>query len=284
LAFISFIDDLKPLGPAKRFSFHFTVAALALFTLKMSGLRLALGPDTGLILPNAASWVIAILFIAGYTNAFNFMDGINGIAAGQAVITGIGMALLVASKTGDFSSTPVIVSFLVAGASLGFLPHNFPGARMFMGDVGSAPLGFLLSTLCLWLSISAGWWLLIPMALLHANFILDTGITLLRRILRGERWYDAHREHFYQRLIRSGKSHLFVTCLEMALQCFSLVLMLVYVSASPLARIGLIFTVLAVWLLFFAYCEAVFRRSLKMQHQGEPDTRMRGPELTEQPR
>ena len=104
-----------------------------------------------------------------------------------------------------------------------------------MGDVGSAPLGFLLAFLALWAAKEHGWWLLIPLALLHANFVLDTGITFVRRVLRGEKWYDAHREHFYQRLIRSGKSHAFVTGCEMGLQLLVLGLIL---SPIQSARAG----------------------------------------------
>ncbi len=152
LALISFIDDLRPLGAAKRFSFHFVAAGLALFTLKISGASLALGADSYFTLPNVVTWIIGFFWISGYTNAFNFMDGINGIASLQAAITGFGMAVLAGQATGDFGTTPVIVSLLVSGAALGFLPHNFPKARMFMGDVSSAPLGFMLAVLGLWLA------------------------------------------------------------------------------------------------------------------------------------
>jgi UDP-N-acetylmuramyl pentapeptide phosphotransferase/UDP-N-acetylglucosamine-1-phosphate transferase len=157
-------------------------------------------------------------------------------------------------------SPPVLLSLVIAGACAGFLPHNFPRARMFMGDVGSAPLGFLLAALVVWIARDYGWWLLIPLGLLHANFVLDTGLTLARRVLRGERWYEAHREHFYQRLIRAGKSHPFVTGLEMALQGVVLGLMVLYLHASVPARVGLIAVVILVWLAFFAYCERLFRR------------------------
>ena len=115
--------------------------------------------------------------------------------------------------------------------------------------------------LVLWLAMEAGAWLLIPLTLLHANFVLDTGITLLRRIFRGERWYDAHREHFYQRLIRSGKSHPFVTGLEMILQIVVLGLMVLYLHASLPVRVGLAALVVLIWLAFFGYCECSFRRS-----------------------
>jgi UDP-N-acetylmuramyl pentapeptide phosphotransferase/UDP-N-acetylglucosamine-1-phosphate transferase len=205
------------------------------------------------------------------------MDGINGIAAGQAIITGLGMAVLVwlaghPTQVSDFPfrfqdsgfSLPVLLSFCVAGAALGFLPHNFPQARMFMGDVGSAPLGFLLAVLALWLARDHGWWLLPPLVLLHANFTLDTAITLVRRVLRGEKWYDAHREHFYQRLIRSGKSHAFVTGCEMGLQVLVLGLMVAYLRSGPVLRIGLILAVFAVWGCFFAYCEREFKGKVEI--------------------
>ena len=87
----------------------------------------------------------------------------------------------------------MLLAEVVAGAAAGFLPHNFPRARMFMGDVSSAALGFVLAGLAVWLGLEQGWWLLIPLGLLHANFILDTGITLGRRLLGGERWFAAHR-------------------------------------------------------------------------------------------
>jgi UDP-N-acetylmuramyl pentapeptide phosphotransferase/UDP-N-acetylglucosamine-1-phosphate transferase len=258
---VSFCDDIKPVGGTIKFGSHAVAAVAALAVLNVCGLRLVVDPGGFSWLAEALVWLLGFLWIAGYTNAFNFMDGINGLAAGQAVVTGFGMALLGGLALHGYHSTPVLWSTAIASAALGFLPHNFPQARMFMGDVGSAPLGFWLAVLALWLAQSAGWWLLVPLALLHANFVLDTGITLLRRIFRGERWYKAHREHFYQRLIRSGKSHPFVTGLEVALQGVVLGLMVLYLYASVPARLGLIALVILMWLAFFAYCERLFRRS-----------------------
>jgi UDP-GlcNAc:undecaprenyl-phosphate/decaprenyl-phosphate GlcNAc-1-phosphate transferase len=258
---ISFIDDINSVGIAIRFGSHSVAAVAALAALNVSGLGLVVD-SSGFSWPAIAlMWLVGFFWIVGYTNAFNFMDGINGLAAGQAVVTGFGMALLGCLRLHGYRSTPVLWSVAIASAALGFLPHNFPRARMFMGDVGSAPLGYLLAVLTLWLARTAGgWWLLIPLALLHANFILDTGITLLRRMLRGERWYESHREHFYQRLVRSGKSHAFVTGWEMVLQGVVLGLMVLYIYASVPVRAGLIALVILVWLLFFAFCELSFRR------------------------
>jgi UDP-N-acetylmuramyl pentapeptide phosphotransferase/UDP-N-acetylglucosamine-1-phosphate transferase len=204
---------------------------------------------------------LLIVWISGYTNAFNFMDGINGIAAGQAVLTGIGMALLTGLTLGNFTSAPVLLSLVIAGAALGFLPHNFPRARMFMGDVGSAPLGFLLATLVLWQARIAGWWLLVPLGLLHANFALDTGITLLRRMWCHKRWYEAHRDHFYQRFLRAGKTHQWITLWEMSLQALVLGLLLIYIRTGVAGRMLLTGIIIAIWLVFFGWAEIALRRA-----------------------
>ena len=268
LAALSFWDDLRPLRPAVRFGGHALAALGVLYALNWPRFSVGLTSQPGVALPALASWFFLFLWLTGYTNAFNFMDGINGLAAGQAVVTGFGMALLGSVASGQWSvisgqwavvSPPVLLSLVIAGAALGFLPHNFPKARIFMGDVGSAPLGFLLATLVIWMARDFGWWLLVPLTLLHANFVLDTGITLARRILRGERWYEAHREHFYQRLIRSGKSHAFVTLWEMGLQLIVLGLMVVYVFNGVPMRVALVATVLMIWLAFFAYCDRCFQ-------------------------
>ena len=263
LATVSFVDDLKSVGSAIRFGCHLIAAVAVIAVLNLAQATVGFSPETLYPVPMLLAWPLAALWIAGYTNAFNFMDGINGIAAGQAAITGLGMALVGALAGGQWSavSPPIVWSLALAGAALGFLPHNFPRARMFMGDVGSAPIGFLLAVLTLWLAKSVGWWLLIPLALLHANFVLDTGITLVRRILRGERWHEAHREHFYQRLIRSNKSHTYVTLLEMGLQLVVLGLMVLYLHASVSMRLGLVALVILIWLTFFAFCEHSFRRA-----------------------
>ena len=258
---VSFYDDIKSVGAAIRFGCHSVAAIAALMVLHFSGLGLVTGLHSLPLPVVMLLWLLGFLWIVGYTNAFNFMDGINGLAAGQAIVTGFGMALLGGLALHGYDSAPALWSMAIGSAALGFLPHNFPQARMFMGDVGSAPLGFCLAMLALWLALAAGIWLLIPLALLHANFVLDTGITLVRRILRGERWYDAHREHFYQRLIRSGKSHPFVTGLEMALQGVVLRLMVLYLHASVPVRTGLVVLVILIWLAFFAFCEHSFRRS-----------------------
>lgn len=261
LATVSFWDDLRSLGAAIRFGCHAAAAVAVLFSLGWPRWEISLGAQAGFTVPAGIALGVGFLWLAGYTNAFNFMDGINGIAGMQASVAGAGMALVAGTATGQWAAPPVLFSGLLAGATLGFLPHNFPRARMFMGDVGSAPLGFLLAATLLWLVRDLGAGLLVPLLLLHANFVLDTGITLARRIRRGEKWHQPHREHFYQRLVRAGRSHPSVTLTEFGLQLLVLLLVLAFPGAGAAGRVGLGVAVLAVWGLYFAYAESVFRQS-----------------------
>jgi UDP-N-acetylmuramyl pentapeptide phosphotransferase/UDP-N-acetylglucosamine-1-phosphate transferase len=260
LSVVSFVDDLRSVGARIRFGCH---AAAAISVLSTRGLPpTESGGAVGMLL-SVGLWLIGFLWIAGYTNAFNFMDGINGIAAGQAMITGLATAAL-AVAAGLGCEHPVVwLSLVTAGTGAGFLPHNFPRARMFMGDVSSAPLGLLLAVLGWWLACKSGWWVLFAVGLLHANFVLDTGVTLARRVLRGERWYEPHREHFYQRLVRGGRSHSFVTSWEMALQIVVGVMVVAATLAGGawLAAAGV--AVVALWAAFFVYAERVFKAASK---------------------
>lgn len=259
LAVVSFIDDLRSVPALLRFGAHGAATAIVLVIVGF--------PETDAT--GVAAWALAalwtligFLWIAGHTNAFNFMDGINGIAAAQTVITGLATAALALIAGLDATHPSVWLAAATAGAAAGFLPHNFPRARMFMGDVSSAPLGFLLAALGWWLARETAWWMLVPVGLLHANFVLDTGITLARRVLRGERWHQPHREHFYQRLVRAGRSHAEVTSVEAALQILAAIGVLLAVKTRDTLWIAVVATaVLAMWGLFFVRAERIFRRA-----------------------
>ena len=257
LAAVSFWDDLRSLGAKVRFAVHALAAGLALYGLLSHA---PAGPQAGGI-ASVAGLLVLFGWLAGYTNAFNFMDGINGLGGVQALLTGLGTAAvaLLAGLPRDHHG--VVLAVAIAGAAAGFLPHNFPRAKVFMGDVASASLGFSLALAGVWIARDAGWTILLWIGLLHANFVLDTGITLIRRIARGERWQEAHREHFYQRLVRAGRSHREVTLSQVALQilCLGLALTGVYFRESWLVSGLAAVLVVAVWLVFFAYCERTFR-------------------------
>jgi UDP-N-acetylmuramyl pentapeptide phosphotransferase/UDP-N-acetylglucosamine-1-phosphate transferase len=255
LAVVSFWDDLRSLPWKVRFGTQALVAALFLYALSrqggFDGLSFSMASGLGIVL---------FLFLAGYANAFNFMDGINGIAASQAAVTGLGTIAVAVAAGIPFTHPALVLAAIIAGAAAGFLPHNFPRARMFMGDVGSVPLGFGLAAIAVWIAADHGWWLLVPLGCLHANFILDTAITVVRRILRGEVFHQAHREHFYQRLVRAGWSHTRVTLTEAALQIVVATVLTLAVSQGKPAVFWAALAVVAVWAGFFAFCEREFRR------------------------
>lgn len=186
------LDDRRPLAVALRLPLYLLIAGLAVYST---------GVPVWLPLWAAPALVLSLAWVL---NLYNFMDGIDGIAALQCVLTAGGMALL-GALTGaapDF----VLLAAAIAGAYAGFAVFNWPPARLFMGDAGSLSAGLLLGWLGLW-SLRDG---VLPVAvwvLLMSPFLLDTGATLIRRALRGERLTQAHNTHLYQRLARHWKSH-----------------------------------------------------------------------------
>ncbi len=161
-------------------------------------------------------WVgfaLATLGIVWMLNLFNFMDGIDGIAASESVFIAAAGALCVAVTSG--TSGMVEISLLVGAASLGFLTWNWPPAKVFMGDVGSGFLGYVFGVLIVTaagVDAAAFWsWLIVS-----GVFLVDATVTLVRRAVRGERVYQAHRSHAYQRLASRWRSHRRVTIASIA--------------------------------------------------------------------
>jgi UDP-N-acetylmuramyl pentapeptide phosphotransferase/UDP-N-acetylglucosamine-1-phosphate transferase len=258
LSIVSMTDDVRGMNSAVRIMVHSACAILAVGAFGLRDVEFTFGPEYSIKVPSIVIFLIQFLWVVGYTNAFNFMDGINGIAAGQAAVTGLGTAAFMSLYGAPGLSA--MVGAIVGGAAMGFFPHNFPRARVFMGDVGSATLGYLLATDVLMAGRDSGWAVLPPLAVLHANFVLDTGITLVRRWWRGERIWEAHREHFYQRLVRAGMSHTFTTGGALLLQSLILVTMLNYPSFQEHNRLVLLLGIIGLWVVSFAVIEWYFRR------------------------
>ena len=148
-------------------------------------------------------WICAIVAVIWLMNLYNFMDGSNGMAGFQGVFAGMTMALLF--QLGGESSM-ALAALVVAAACAGFLPLNFPRARVFMGDASSVPLGFIFAAFAIY-GIQTGS-LSLPLSILIMSlFLVDSTLTLLARAFRGERWYTPHAQHVYQRLIGNGWSH-----------------------------------------------------------------------------
>jgi UDP-GlcNAc:undecaprenyl-phosphate GlcNAc-1-phosphate transferase len=172
---------------ALRFLAHFVAAVACLLVIGLTGWTLLAG-------------TLAVVWM---TNLYNFMDGSDGLAGGMAAI-GFG-ALALAAWLGD---APGLAAFsaAIAAAALAFLCYNFPPARLFMGDAGSIPLGFMAAALGILGAQQKVWPWLFPL-LVFSPFILDASVTLGRRALRGEKIWQAHRSHYYQRVVLLGASH-----------------------------------------------------------------------------
>jgi len=192
LAIVSWLDDLRDLSPAVRLLAQFAVVVVGILALPHGAIFQGW-------LPPALDAIAAALLWVWFVNLFNFMDGIDGIDASEAISIGLGLALIAGS---DFALAAPAAT--IVGAALGFLVWNWAPARIFMGDVGSVPLGYLLGFLLYELALRGQW---VPALILPAYFLVDATLTLLRRLARGERIWQAHREHFYQRAVQRGLSH-----------------------------------------------------------------------------
>ena len=211
IALVSWLDDLYTLRFKTRLLVHVAAALLVLITAP---------PPNGVLLPGIGevplgilAWPLAVIWIAGMTNAYNFMDGIDGIAGIQGVVAGLAWGYL-----GTFFWEPMVgaLGFYLAVACAAFLVFNWPPARIFMGDVGSATLGFILAAIPFLAEAGfpgAGTPIWVIAAALVWPFVLDTGFTLVRRWRRGEKLTEAHRSHLYQRLVIAGWSHAKVSAL-----------------------------------------------------------------------
>jgi UDP-N-acetylmuramyl pentapeptide phosphotransferase/UDP-N-acetylglucosamine-1-phosphate transferase len=239
---VGFLDDLVSLSAPLRLLLEGGLMAACLTIAPLRIEVVALPVLASLELPPAAGWVLAWCFLVGFPNLFNFMDGINGLAAFQALIASLSFAVLaMISHQGPL----VLIMAVTAGGSLGFLRYNFPNARVFMGDSGSLSVGFVLAATALALSSGPTGVPLPASVLMLWVFLFDTGLTLVIRVLRGRRVGQAHRQHLYQRLIASGWSHTRVTLLyALAMTAVSLGALL-YLPASDPAKLLILIAVLA---------------------------------------
>lgn len=191
VAGIGWVDDHRPLPTWPRLLVH-----------ALAGLLLAWGVHRST--PGLFAPILAFVLVMALVNIWNFMDGIDGLAGSQAAIVALAMAFLLAGGVWGW-----VAAGLVA-ALVGFLPFNFPKARIFLGDVGSGALGFLLAGLLLagFKSDRVAW----PLLLLPVSaFLVDAGFTLGMRILRRERWWTPHVQHTYQKWASRNLSHVGVT-------------------------------------------------------------------------
>jgi UDP-N-acetylmuramyl pentapeptide phosphotransferase/UDP-N-acetylglucosamine-1-phosphate transferase len=245
LALASFCSDRRELSPVARLGAHLAAAA-AVVWLGVSIERLSF-PVVGDVPLGWMSGPFTIVYIVWMCNLYNFMDGIDGLAAGMAVV---GFGFLSALSRGDGSGVSVLAA-VTAAAAAGFLVHNYPPATIFMGDTGSVPLGFLAAVLSILASrrngvdMVASW-------LVFSPFILDATVVLARRAIRGTPVWKAHREHYYQRIVVAGWSRRRVLLTEFALMAVCGCAAFGYVAGNATGRILVLCTLTCVYW-FLAY-------------------------------
>lgn len=242
ISIVSLLDDRRGLPIAVRFGVHFLASALLVIS-------------SGVVLPSIAvpmlgfiklGWVAApftVVLLVWMTNLYNFMDGMDGFAGGMTVI---GFGLL--GYLGWQAHHPVIsvIATLQSAAAAGFLVHNFPPAKIFMGDVGSVSTGFLAAALTVLGCRDGVFDLWVPL-IIFSPFILDATVTLARRAFHHEKVWEAHRDHYYQRLVLSGWGHRQTVLAEYGVMTLCGALALFYQYASQEWRL----VVLGAWGIVF---------------------------------
>ncbi len=229
---VSMLDDIHNLSVKRRLLAHLMTAGI-----------LVVG--SGVV--TQSGWLVAAIlffFVVWMTNLYNFMDGSDGLAGGMALFgfASYGIAAFLAHEV-----VLAWANLTIAAAALGFLIFNFHPAKIFMGDAGSIPLGFLAVGMGVWGWQLGTWSMWFPL-LVFSPFIVDATVTLVKRTLRGSKITEAHREHYYQRAIQMGAGHRNVALVEY-------VLML----AAALSALGcreqvFPWQVLLVWGIIYALC------------------------------
>jgi Fuc2NAc and GlcNAc transferase len=230
IAIIGLIDDMFHLSAAIRLLVH-TIVCFVLY-LGVASLPVPQIPDI-LILPFWLTVALVVLAGSWWINLFNFMDGIDGIAASQAIFMLVAVAGITAYFQPHVMGTTVWVWMLtLAAATAGFLALNWAPAQIFMGDVGSTFLAFMILFFAL-ISVSLGWINYASWVILGAVFVTDATLTLSRRLISGQNIFQAHRSHVFQQLARKWQSHAKTTLAIWAVNLFWLLPLAVMCSISP---------------------------------------------------
>jgi UDP-N-acetylmuramyl pentapeptide phosphotransferase/UDP-N-acetylglucosamine-1-phosphate transferase len=247
ITYLGWRDDVHSLSPRVRFAVQGLVALASV--LGMGYFKSVTIPLFGQLQLGAVGFIITILWIVGLTNAYNFMDGIDGIAGGVALSAALGWMFLATRANQDFVFW---VALAIAAGSLGFLFHNWSPAKIFMGDAGSTFLGYTFAVLPL-LSADEGGDALMLGTLLMWTFIMDAGVTFIRRALKRENVFAAHRTHLYQRLVIGGYKHVQVSALYILLTLLAAALAYAWSWGQPYAPPLIIIGLPLIWLILSRY-------------------------------
>ncbi len=246
LLVVSLVEDIRGVPVAGRLAAHLLAAGVL-----AAGLLLQ---DFGIV---AAA--VATLAIAWMANLYNFMDGSDGLAGGMTLIgfSFYGIAAWLAGSTAF-----AVLSFSVAAAAAGFLVFNFHPARVFMGDVGAVPLGYLAAAMGLIGWLQHDWTPWFPL-LVFSPFIIDASVTLARRLAKRERVWEAHRDHYYQRLVQMGWGHRKTAWTEYALMGTCGLVALTGQTQTPATQALVLAATALVYVTLIAAIELAWKRSVE---------------------
>ncbi len=234
IAVCSFADDAKGLSVSIRLVIHLVAVGLLVragYVLDDIGVS-----GNEILLPSILAVIVTVLFVIWSINFYNFMDGMDGFAVGMTVI-GFGTLAIVGLLQNEVTFATVNAC-LVASVS-GFWAYNFPPAKIFMGDLGSSLLGFCFAVVSIWGVSEQIFSIWIP-CIVFSPFIVDATYTLGKRALRGERFWEAHKTHFYQRLVEVGYGHKKVVIAEYCLMLLCSLTAIVSVSYEHVKNVQLI--------------------------------------------
>ncbi|MDH3903355.1 MAG: glycosyltransferase family 4 protein [Xanthomonadales bacterium] len=245
LTFIGWLDDKNSVS-----------ALLRLLIQLVVSIWLVLSGSHEFSVQGLVFWAAVVFGMVWLMNVYNFMDGSNGMAGFQGVFAGVTMAVFFQAGGEEVMA---LVAVAVAAACAGFLPLNFPVAKLFMGDVSSVPLGFIFAAFAVY-GEQTGSMNLFVTILIMSVFFIDATLTLLSRAFRGERWYTAHAQHVYQRLIATGWSHRRVLIIYQAINVVLILPAIVLVKMFPQYAV----VTVAVILLLLGTCWHIANRRLGM--------------------
>ncbi len=274
LAIVSLIDDRCSLSVFLRLGLHFTAAII--FLWQLITYYFATGGHQSVISLNfsSAGGLVLIVFVVIWVmNLYNFMDGADGLAGGM---TTIGFMTYAFAASANGANDIALVGTVVSGAALGFLFFNFAPARVFMGDAGSIPLGFLAGALGIMGNLQNAWPWWFPL-LVFSPFIVDATVTILKRACQGKKIWIAHREHYYQRLVLMGWSHkrLALTEYVLMLACAGSALYAIQLPANQLFA-GSVISAQNAILIFWCFAYLVLGITLEvilLRHQKQLTSR-----------
>ena len=246
VAWLGWRDDIHSLSLRIRFAVQGVVAVVSIMGLGY--FKSVTIPLFGVLHLGIAGILITFFWIVGLTNAYNFMDGIDGMAGGVALSAGLGWMWLSSASGHWGNSFAFWIALTISAASLGFLGHNWPPAKIFMGDVASTFLGYSFAVLPL-LSADKGGDALMLGTLLMWTIIMDAGLTFIRRAIKGEKVLSAHRSHLYQRLVIGGYKHATVSSLYILLTLLAGMLSYLWARGNAIAPAFIFLGLPLIWTL-----------------------------------